>query len=248
MLPALPATDAWCPPPLQQQVLAADNFQHGLQQWRLEAQDPRAVVQAQDGVLDVQTPAGLTLWFMRPLAGTYTIRYTATALPAPASAGALAGRVSDLNMFWNASEADGGPPQVRNGAFAAYDTLRSYYVGFGANSNRSTRLRHYEGSGKRTLLDGYADGLEAEAGDRRGAMTAATQLVPGVPVQVQIVSRAPTPADPVHLRWQANGHTQFTLASAAPLQAGWFALRTTASRLQLRHFVVLHCVKAEGPP
>ncbi|MBI5257815.1 MAG: hypothetical protein HY855_15025 [Burkholderiales bacterium] len=249
MLPALPppAADSWCAPPAQVQRLAADDFRHGLQHWRLEAQDPRTQVQATGGVLDLQTPAGLTLWFTRPLSGDYAVRFTATALPAPASAGPLAGRVSDLNMFWNATEADGSPPRPRDGAFASYDTLRLYYAGFGANGNTSTRLRHYDGQGARTLLDGYADPPAAEPADRRGAMNATTRLVAGQAVQVQIVSRRPTPADPLHLRWSAHGHTLFTLAQPpqAALLSGWFALRTTASRLQLRDFEVLGCSHPE---
>ncbi len=241
MTPASPPDDSWCAPPRQVQVVAADDFRHGLRQWRLEAQDPRTEVRASDGVLDVQTPAGLSLWWRQPLHGDYAIRFSATALPAPASAGTLAERVSDLNMFWNASEADGSAPRPRTGAFAAYDTLRSYYVGFGANGNTTTRLRIYDGQGTRTLLDGWADAPEAEAGDRRGAMSAGTRLVAGQAVAVQIVSRAPTTTDPVHLRWSVNGHTLFTRSDAQPLLQGWFALRTTASRLQLRQFEVLQC-------
>ncbi len=236
-----PLEPTWCAPPRQVQVLAADDFRNGLQQWRLEAQDPRATVRAADGVLDVQTPVGVTLWFARPLAGDYAVRYTATALPAPASAGPLAGRVSDLNMFWNATEADGSPPRPRSGAFAAYDTLRTYYAGYGANSNSSTRLRFYDGSGARTLLDGWADMPEATPDDHQGAMQPVTRLVAGQAVQVQIVSRQPTASDPVHLRWSVDGRTLFTRSDAQPLLQGWFALRTTASRLQLRHFEVLSC-------
>ena len=52
------------------------------------------------------------------------------------------GRLSDLNMFWNALEADGSEPHPRNGRFSSYDTLTTYYVGFGANANTTTRLRH----------------------------------------------------------------------------------------------------------
>lgn len=228
---------AWCAPPRQLVPVAADDFRSGLANWTLEAEDARAVVSAQDGVLDIQTPAGLSLWWKKPLAGDYTIRFTALALPAPASAGPHAGRLSDLNMFWNAAEADGSPPRVRSGKFSGYDDLRAYYVGFGANANTTTRLRHYDG--RRRLLAGFADAGIAEPNET--AMRDETRLHPGQALAVEIVSRQPTAADPVHLRWRVNGQELFTRSEASPRTQGLFALRTTASRLQIRHFEILQC-------
>lgn len=234
-----------CPAGQAAQRVDGDSFTQSLARWRLEAQDPRAQVQVQAGVLDVQTPAGLSLWWRQELQGDFELRFTATALPAPATAGALAGRISDLNLFWHATEPDGREPAPRSGAFASYDGLRLHYAGIGANGNTTTRLRHYDGRGARTLLDGWADGAEATPADRRGAMTPATRLVAGQPLQLQLLARAPTPADPVHGRLVKDGQTLFTLSTEAggppPLQRGWFALRTTASRLQLRSFEVWQC-------
>lgn len=226
-------TAAWCEPPRQLQPLAADAFRSGLTNWRLEAEDARAIVTAQDGVLDIQTPAGLSLWWNNKLAGDYAIRFTALALPAPQSAGPHAGRLSDLNMFWNASEADGGPPRVRSGKFSTYDDLRAYYVGFGANANTTTRLRVYDG--ERRLLAGYADVAMAEAGER--AMNEATRLHAGQALAIEIVSTARPP----QLRWSVNGQTLFTHADPQPRLQGHFALRSTASRLQIRDFQILQC-------
>ncbi|RZJ09517.1 MAG: hypothetical protein EOP39_11265 [Rubrivivax sp.] len=229
---------AWCEAPRKLEQVAADDFRSGLVGWRLEAEDPRATVTAQGGVLDIATPAGLSLWWRQPLSGDYAIRFTALALPAPASAGQHAGRLSDLNMFWNALEADGAAPYPRSGRFAGYDTLPTYYVGFGANANTTTRLRQYTGS-ERRLLTGYADGAIAEPGEQ--PMDAQTRLHAGEPLNVEIVSRQPTAADPVHLRWRANSNELFTRADANARLHGYFAFRTTASRLQIRDFKVLQC-------
>lgn len=229
---------AWCEPPRQLTRVAADDFTTGLARWRLEAEDARAVVTAQAGVLDIATPAGLSLWWREPLAGDHAIRFTALALPAPDSAGPHAGRLSDLNMFWNAEEADGSPPAPRRGAFSQYDSLATYYVGYGANANTTTRLRLYDGQ-QRRLLAGFADEPLREPGEQ--PMTTATRLHPGQPRQVEIVSRRPTAADPVHLRWQVDGQLLFSRADAAPRLSGHFALRTTASRLQIRDFEILQC-------
>lgn len=234
-----------CPPGQAAQRVDGDPFTQGLARWRLEAQDPRAQVQVQAGVLDVQTPAGLSLWWRQELQGDFELRFTATALPAPVTAGALAGRISDLNLFWHATEPDGREPAPRSGAFASYDGLRLYYAGIGANGNTTTRLRHYDSRGARTLLDGWADGAEATPQDRRGAMTPATRLVAGQPLRLLLLSRAPSAADPVHQRLVKDGQTLFTLSTAAdapaPLQRGWFALRTTASRLHLSDFEIWQC-------
>ncbi len=224
---------AWCAPPRQLLPLAADDFRSGLANWRLEAEDPRAIAKAQDGVLDIQTPAGLSLWWKDTLSGDYAIRFTAEALPAPASAGPHAGRLSDLNMFWNAAEADGSRPRIRSGKFSAYDDLRAYYVGFGANANTTTRLRVYDG--QRRLLAGYADAAIAEPGEQ--PMTEGTRLHPGQPLAVEIVSTAAAP----QLRWSLNGQTLFSHSDPEPRLQGQFALRTTASRLQIRDFQILHC-------
>lgn len=236
---ALPLTAAaWCEAPKKLERIAADDFRAGLARWRLEAEDERAVVTAANGVLDIVTPAGLSLWWRQPLGGDYAIRFTALALPAPASAGPHAGRISDLNMFWNALEADGSEPHPRSGRFAGYDGLATYYVGFGANANTTTRLRHYTGS-ERRLLTGFADGSIAEPGER--PMTAQTRLHAGEPLTVEIVSRQPTASDPVHLRWRAGSNELFTRADANARLHGYFAFRTTASHLQIRDFQVLQC-------
>jgi len=228
---------SWCEAGHVHRV-GADDFRHGLAQWRLEAEDARAVVKAEHGVLDIATPAGLSLWWREPLTGDYAIRFTAVALPAPPSAGPHAGRLSDLNMFWNATEADGSVPRERPGRFAAYDDLQTYYAGFGANANTTTRLRLYEG-GRRRLLAGFADAASAEPGEE--PMTAQTRLQAGKPLSIEIVSRQPTAADPVHLRWLANGQPVFARADAKPRLQGHFALRTTASRLQIRDFEIVQC-------
>lgn len=229
---------AWCEPPRQLARIAGDDFTAGLGRWRLEAEDPRAVVTATAGVLDIATPAGLSLWWREPLAGDYAIRFTAEALPAPETAGPHAGRLSDLNMFWNAEEADGGPPRPRPGGFGSYDSLATYYVGFGANANTTTRLRLYDGR-ERHILAGFADMPLREPGEQ--PMAPLTRLRAGQVLAIEIVSRRPTAADPVHLRWQADGRTVFMRADAQPRLQGWFALRTTASRLQVRDFEILQC-------
>lgn len=249
LLAAAAATAAaWCPPPLQTQALLAAPFAAGLPAWRVEAEHPATRVgsRADGTALELATPAGLTLWLRQPLQGDYAVRFTAVPLPAPAEAGALAGRVSDLNLFWNASEPDGQPPGPRDGRFASHDTLRAYYAGLGANGNRTTRLRLYDGQGARVLLDGWADAAEAGPGDRHGALPEALRLRAGQPVTVQLVSRRASAQDPATLRLWQDDRLLFERAEAAPLLQGHFALRTTASAFRITQLQAWRCLPA--PP
>ncbi len=133
--------------------LFGDDFRHGLGQWRLEAASPRAQVTARDGVLDIDTPAGLTLWFRQPLTSPVAIDYDVRAV----QAGGPQDAVSDVNAFWMAQDpAMPGASALaakRSGVFEDYDSLRTYYVGIGGNRNSTTRMRRYVGrAGDRPLL------------------------------------------------------------------------------------------------
>jgi len=224
-------------------VLATDDFSHGMTQWQVEQQDPAGTVTAANGVLDIVQPSGATLWFRQRFSGNYEIRFTATPIPVTFAGTAFVNRISDLNVFWNATSptAAGGDPTIArlDGALASYNPLSLYYVGFGANGNTSTRLRRYDGSATRPQITGYATPASATVDDKAGGMTAATSLVADSPVAVRIVSRQASVADPVTLKWYANGELVFSQTDASPYLAGWFAFRTTTSHWQLRDFSVV---------
>ncbi len=223
------------------QVLASDPFTQGLAAWQVEQEDSSGTVTAQNGVLDVVQPAGATLWFKQRLTGNYEVRFTAT--PIPFTTGVFTDRISDLNLFWNASVpgAANADPTTKglDGKLASYTSLALYYVGFGANNNTTTRLRRYDGTDARPQLAGYAAPGVATSEDKSGPMTAATSLVANVATKVRVVSRAPTPDDPLTLKWYANDVLVFSYADSAPYGSGWFALRTTSSHFQFRDFSVV---------
>jgi hypothetical protein len=219
-------------------VLASDDFRHGTGAWRIERQAPDSLVRAEDGVLDLHASAGLTLWYRQPFSGDYEIQFTAT--PLKASFPGLPDRVSDLNLFWNATTAEDGDPGARqaDGALASYDALRLYYLGFGANGNRSTRLRRYDGTAARPQVAGYADPSLATADDRLGAPPAFARLKDGEAVRLRIQSRA-SPGQAAELRVLADEQLVFAWTDPAPYRHGWLALRTTASHLRIKDFRVL---------
>jgi hypothetical protein len=198
--------------------LHADDFRHGLDQWTLEAEKP-AKVAVRGGVLDIDTPAGLTLWFRPELIGPVMIQYEAQAV----SAGGPHDRVSDLNAFWMARDAGGGSPlaRPRTGAFADYDTLKTYYVGQGGNANTSTRFRRYVGRpGERPLLPEHDHAAADEL------------LVPNRWQTVRLI------ADGGLIQYWNDDRKLFEMTDPESYARGWFGLRTTLSHLRIRRFRV----------
>jgi uncharacterized protein DUF6250 len=196
-----------------------DDFRSGLADWMLEAEKP-ARVTARDGVLDIDTPAGLTLWFRHELHGPVVIEYEAEAV----AAGGPNDRVSDLNCFWMATDprSPAGPlKNPRSGAFADYNNLFAYYVGLGGNSNTTTRFRRYIGSDtERPLLPENDRSSPAEL------------LTPNRAQTIRIV------ADGNLIQYFRDGQRLFEYRDPQPYTHGWFALRTTQSHLRIRHFRV----------
>jgi hypothetical protein len=105
----------------------------------------RGQVDARDGVLDIDAADGVTIWYRQRLKGPVAIDYDVMAV----AEGGAHDAVSDVNAFWMARD-----PRVkrgsvlarrRDGAFASYDDLETYYVGIGGNRNSTTRMRRYVG-------------------------------------------------------------------------------------------------------
>lgn len=201
------------------QVLHADDFRNGLADWALESEQP-ARVTARDGVLDIDTPAGLTLWFKTELHGPVLIEYEAEAV----STGGVNDRVSDLNCFWMATDprSPSGPPSApRTGAFADYNNLRAYYVGLGGNGNTTTRFRRYIGSEtERPLLP---------ENDR----SSPHELLQ--PNRFQVIRLV---ANGGLIQYYRDDQRLFEYVDPKPHTRGWFAIRTTKSHLRIRHFKV----------
>ncbi|MFC7259183.1 DUF6250 domain-containing protein [Streptomyces lutosisoli] len=212
----VPAQDASASPRHRHgRLLAADDFRHGLGQWATELQDGGTVT-ASRGVLEIDVPSGATVWFQRKLEGPYAIEYTAT----PVSEGGVNDRVSDLNNFWNAVDVR-SPDDLfatpRAGALAEYDYLKTYYVGYGANTNTTTRLRRYVGeAGVRPLIYDYTQPL----------------LTANEPNRVRIVS------DGSLVQWWNNGQPVFDYTDPEPYTSGHFAFRTVWSHFRITDFRV----------
>lgn len=170
--------------------------------------------------MEIDTPAGLTLWYRERLQGPVAIEFEAMAV----SAGGANDRVSDLNAFWMATDPavpGGSPVGRRAGVFEAYDTLLTYYAGIGGNANTSTRMRRYVArAGDRPLRPEH-DRADRPALLRADAWTRIRLVADGGRIAV----------------WR-DGARLFAMTDPAPYRAGWFGLRTTWSHLRVRRLRV----------
>jgi len=196
----------------------ADAFRgNDLSRWRIEA-EPGAQVSARHGILDIEAADGVTLWYARELTGPVAIDYDVMAV----QAGGPHDAVSDVNAFWMARDPDAPDGSIlarpRDGRFASYDRLQTYYVGIGGNRNTTTRMRRYVGRpGDRPLLP------EHDRGD------AAAMLVPNRWTHIRLI------ASGTEIAVERDGRRLFTMRDAAPYRRGWFGLRTTRSHLRVRN-------------
>lgn len=196
-------------------VLHRDEFMD-LSQWVVE-QAPGGSVEAKDGRLLIKDAQGCTVWFRLPLKAPVSIRYDARVLSS--------GRVSDLNCFWMASDprtpADlFHPGHGRNGLFATYDALQTYYVGYGGNANTTTRFRRYEGGGAKPLLP--ENDLRAPE----------FLLQPDRTYRIELIAAGGT------AKFIRDGVTLFTFRDPKPLAEGWFGFRTVDAQVEIRNFQV----------
>ncbi len=194
-----------------------DDFANGLDQWVVE-QQPGGSVTAENGKLVIADAGGCTVWFRERLQAPVTITYTARM--------SSRGRVSDLNCFWMATD-PARPDDLfaaghgRNGKFGTYDSLRTYYVGYGGNTNTTTRFRRYDGTGTRPLLPEHD--LSAPE----------FMLKPDQDYRIELSVSADG-----RVQYVRDGEVIFAWRDPEPLRRGWFGFRTVDSRIEIRDFQV----------
>jgi hypothetical protein len=200
-------------------LLYSDSFTGGMNQWVAELEKP-GMVEAKNGILQLDVPAGATVWFRPELRGPVMIQYEATMV----RRGGPNDRVSDLNCFWMAGDAR-SPQNLfatkRSGKFADYNQLRAYYVGQGGNTNTTTRFRRYIGDPELRPLLPEHDLASAEV-----------LLKANVTQKIQLV------ANRGRIQYYNGGKLIFDFQDAAPYTRGRFGLRTTFSHIEVRDFRV----------
>ena len=209
-------------------VVYTDDFRHGMDRWQVEMEKPGTVT-ANDGVLNIDVPAGVTVWFKQELEGPVMISYEATVV----SAGGPNDRVSDLNSFWMATDpASPGDifagPRKRTGAFAGYNSLHLYYVGLGGNGNTTTRFRRYIGDAvDRPLLP--ENDISVKEHPEKGIAANRSQRVTLI-------------ADGELIQYWRDGEKIFEMVDPEPYAKGWFGIRTTKDHMQVRNLRIVRLV------
>jgi hypothetical protein len=196
---------------------SSENFTADLRFWAVE-QMSGGRVSVRDGALVIEDTGGSTVWFRQRLTAPVEITYEATVV----SAGDPFDRVSDLNCFWMAVDprTPDALPSGRSGKFSDYDSLLTYYVGYGGNSNSTTRFRRYDATPARPLLP------EHDLSEKKFLLEANHAY------RIRVVAR-----DGLAEFWR-DGEKIFSFRDPAPLTAGWFAFRTVKSHLIIRNFRV----------
>jgi hypothetical protein len=200
-------------------VLYKDSFQSDAGQWITELEGGGSV-RIGNGEMDIDVPAGATVWFRPILHSPVLIEYDATSI----RAGGANDRVSDLNCFWMARDArslDDFFVTHRTGKFADYNQLLCYYASIGGNSNTTTRFRRYIGSPTtRPILPEH---------DLRDS---ADMLAPNQTMHIQLI------ANGRHVEFRRDDRTVFSFDDPDPYTTGYFAIRTTQNHLRVRNFKV----------
>ncbi|MCF0052112.1 DUF6250 domain-containing protein [Dyadobacter sp. LJ53] len=199
------------------ELLFSENFDDtlNLELWRAEIEPVgESAVFTRDGQLILNTAGGVTVWFTQKLEGNIRIEYDWTVLVE----GEKNDRLSDLNQFWMATDPPNANLFTRSGKFEDYDSLSLYYVGFGGNSNTTTRFRKYHGNGEKPLLQEFKDKEHLLKPNHRYHIT----------IKVEDGRTTFSVDDNVIFDWNDK----------SPLRQGYFAFRSTASRHAIDHFRV----------
>ena len=196
-------------------LIFKEDFDTDLQNWVAEfAPSPTSTVAIKNGKLVIDVPGGATVWLNKKLSGNLLIEYKRKVIldKGPND------RLSDLNQFWMANDPKNKNLFTRTGVFAQYDSLLLYYVGFGGNTNSTTRFRKYNGKGERVLLTDLTDKPHL--------------LEPNKEYSIKItVYNGLT-------KFFVDDVEYFSFLDKEPLREGYFGFRTTKSRQEIKDFRV----------
>lgn len=197
-----------------QSNLFEDMFEKDEENWIAEFEDKSSSsYKIKNRMLDINSSLGATLWYKNKLSGNIEINYDAVVV----DSGGVNDRVSDLNVFWMASDPANENLFTRDGKFSSYDNLSLYYVGFGGNENTTTRFRKYF-SGQKPVIKEFLDKARLLSGNKK--------------YSVKIICNDGA------IEYYINDELYFQYLDKEPLAEGYFAIRTTRSHLRIMNFRV----------
>ncbi len=198
-------------------LLHSEDFDSDLGHWSVE-QMPGGTATVHRGILEIDDAKGCTIWFRNKLSAPVLIEFDIKMI----QDGGPHDRTSDLNSFTMAIDPQnpddllaGG--DARGGSFKNYHPLRLYYVGYGANKNRTARFRRYAGDGSRPVLPEHD--LERSH-------------IPNQWRRVQILSTQG------NYKYLIDDEVIFNVDDSDPYLSGWFGFRTVRNHMAIDRFRV----------
>lgn len=173
-----------------------------------------STVSVKNGAMEIDVDYGATVWFKNELKDAWMVEFDRT-VPMK---GGKNDRLSDFNVFWQATDPHTGKLLGRDPDFKNYDTLSLYYVGMGGNRNTTTRFRKYMGTSSKDVIQEYTDAEHLIEADKI--------------YHCRIVFKKDTTS------FYINDALFFTYKDAQPLTHGYFGFRTLRSRQVIDNFKV----------
>lgn len=196
-----------------------DTFDNDLENWVVEMTDV-SHTEIKNEALDIDDGNGTTVWFKHDINTPSVIEFDGMVVVK----GGPNDRGTDLNWFWMAqdpySKSFFEKSQCRAGDMRKYDSMRLYYIGYGANDNSTTRFRRYAGDGKRPLLPEY----DVSAKEFMN--------VPNTYTNIKIINLD----DRIYV--YANDKQLYEIKDDAQFKSGKFGFRTWKSHLKIDNFKV----------
>ena len=207
--------------------------------WTVESESKDYRVTFRGDTCELLAPKGLTLWRKQAMTTDMVVEYDAQVV----DEGQQGDRVSDLNIFWMASDPQHkdiwSRQQWRQGIFVRCYTLQMYYLGYGGNYNSTTRFRRYDGDERGVDSVAYRPAILKEYTDGDHLLKANHWY------HVKIESTGG------HTRFYMDGQLLVDYLDPTPLRRGWFGFRTTLSRTRITNFqarTVDNSLQATGIP
>lgn len=192
--------------------------------WVIEAEGEAYDTRFMNDTLEIIAPKGLTLWRKEKMTGNVTISYYARVM----DEGRPCDRLSDLNCFWMASDPKARSVfdrmKDRQGIFTNCYGLQLYYVGYGGNSNTTTRFRRYNGNEQGKEHPDARPAILKEYTDQ------AHLLHPNRWYYIVLKRNGN------RIRYFIDDECLVDYTDPTPLTEGWFGFRTTWSRTQITGF------------
>lgn len=202
--------------------------------WRIESESNDYKVWFLGDTVEITAPEGLTLWRNQLLKAPLTIEYDAMVVVENDN-----DRLSDLNCFWMASDPSSPGNFWKNskgrGKFLNCYGMQLYYLGYGGNSNSTTRFRRYTGDVRGIDEAAYRPSILTEYTDKAHLLEANKWY------HVKITS------DGFRTQYFIDGERLVDYRDPQGLKEGYFGFRTTKSRTRFANFKCVETNVAQMP-